>query len=123
MKVNDSIMMLLIHTHGTTVSDQLKEHTEAKVRLTLGLYVEKIKRADIYLTDINGPKGGDDMQCKIKIDAYGQSPFVVQQTATTLTDAINACSHRVKRTVARRLALTSKRSKYRLPEMSSDIDS
>ena len=95
-------MLVKVHAQGFTLSDAVKDHTDSKLRLTLGIYFDKIQRADVYLGDINGPKGGEDKMCKIKITAFRQSPIVVHETHENLREAINACLHRVKRTLGRR---------------------
>lgn len=96
-------MKISIHTRGFSLSDALAKHTDSKLRLALGLYRDKIQRAEVFLCDVNGPKGGEDMSCKIKVKAKGYSSIVTQQTANDMYDAINICSHKVKRTVGRRL--------------------
>lgn len=95
-------MLIKIHTQGFTLSDAINAYADEKVRLALGLYRGKIQRADVFLTDVNGPKGGKDMQCKIKIKADGCSSVFAQDTAEDLYDAISGCSHRAKRVVERR---------------------
>ncbi len=95
-------MLIKMHSRGITLPEELKEYTSSKIRLTLGRYFDKIQRADIYLTDVNGPKGGEDMMCKVKVAISGQPPVVVQETNQTLRESINACAHRVKRTLGRR---------------------
>lgn len=96
-------MLLKIYTRGFTLSDALSDYTESKIRLALGLYRDKIRRVDIFLTDVNGPKGGEDMMCKIKIKADGYPPIVVHETVDDIYNAINICSHRIKRSIGRRV--------------------
>ena len=95
-------MLIKIHTRGFTLSDSLGEYTEAKIRLALGLYWDRIRRVDVFLADVNGPRGGEDMQCKIKVKIDEFSPVVVQETADEMYGAINICAQRIKRVCARR---------------------
>ena len=106
-------MFIKIHVSGFKLSDKLKSHAESKARLMLGLYVDRISRVDMYLADVNGPKGGEDMLCKIKVDVLGQKPVIVQQNAETLREAIDICAHRAKRTVARKFERISEHTKPR----------
>ena len=95
-------MLIKIHAQGITLTRALKKHVDSKVRLALGIYTEKIRRIDVFLNDINGPKGGVDTQCKIKIIPYGQKTIVVQETGLSVLEAINICSSRAKRVASRR---------------------
>ena len=95
--------MIKIHSQGITLSKSVREYTKDKIRLALNLYTEKIRRADIYLADVNGPKGGKDKRCKIKINADGCNSVFVQDTSEDLYQVINTCSHRARRTIKRRL--------------------
>lgn len=105
-------MLVTIHSQGIELTDELREHANSKARLALGLYIDKIHRANIFLTDLNGPKGGEDMNCKIKLTIYGQAPIIVEETAVNIGDAINICSHKVKRTLSRRFERTYKNKRY-----------
>lgn len=117
-------MFIKIHTQGFTLSESLREYSESKIRLALGLYRDRIRRVDIFLTDVNGPKGGEDMTCKIKINSNGHAPFIAQETSKDLYDAINVCSHRIKRAAGRRFdrALQRRRG-YSEESWSDQLDS
>ena len=95
-------MLLKIHTPTFPLSNALSDHVDAKIRLALGLYRDKIRSVDVFLTDENGPKGGNDMRCKISVKADGHPPVLAQQTADDIYEAINLCAHRIKRAVGRR---------------------
>lgn len=104
-------MFVKIHAQGFKLSEALSDYSDSKVRLALGLYRDKIRRVDIFLADVNGPKGGEDMMCKIKIKSDGHAPVLAQETSKDMYDAINICSHRIKRAVGRRFDRVLQRRK------------
>ncbi len=104
-------MLVKIHARDFTLSEALRDYTDSRIRLVLGLYRDKIRRTDIFLTNVNGPKGGEDMMCKIKIEPDGHSPIIAQETANDMYNAINICSHRIKRAVGRRFDRVLQRRK------------
>ena len=112
-------MKIDIHSQGITLSSNVKNHTDTKARLALGVFSSKINKVDIYLSDVNGPKGGEDMLCKVITTAYGEAPFAVQEKAKTLYEAINVCLHRVKRSASRKF---EKRSNRRMPRAGIDMN-
>ena len=95
-------MLVKIHTPDFPSSSALSDYVDSKVRLALGLYRDKIRVVDVFLTDVNGPRGGEDMRCKIKVKADGHPLVLAQETADNLYEAINICSHRMKRVIGRR---------------------
>lgn len=97
-------MLIKIHARRLKMSEGLKKHAESKARLAVGLFGEKIRRIDIFLSDVNGPKGGEDMVCKVKVAAAKKSIILVQEKSETLRDAINTCMHRLKRSAARKFS-------------------
>lgn len=113
-------MFIKINAWGITIPDLIKEHAEGKVRLMLGLYSEKIRRVDIYLSDVNGPKGGRDMSCKIKVTINTQQPIVVESRAERMKEAIDICSHRVKRNAARRFKRAMEKRRTSIKFISDD---
>lgn len=104
-------MLVKIYTQGLALSKKLQSHAEEKLRLELGAFTRKIRRVDVFLSDVNGPKGGEDMVCKVKISAFGTTPIVVQEKSVNIYEAISVCSHRVKRTVARKFDRVTRRRK------------
>lgn len=104
-------MLVKIHTRGFALSDALSDYTDSKIRLALGLYRDKIRRVDVFLADVNGPRGGEDMMCKIKVRADGHPPTIAHDTAEDMYDSINMCAHRIKRAIGRRFDRVLQRRK------------
>lgn len=117
-------MLLKIHTHDFSLTGALKSHVDSKIRLALGRYTERIQRVDITLTDINGPRGGEDMRCQLVIKPEGMASFVVQETAEDLYSAISIAAHRAKRSMERQMCRlkNQRRVSIRRRKQQSDTD-
>lgn len=94
-------MHINIQSRHFSLTPALNEHVQSKIRLTLGRFEHKIMRIDVNLSDVNGPKGGEDKCCKIIVKPNNSAAIVVADTAIDMYDAINSCSKRVKRTIRR----------------------
>ncbi len=94
-------MNIKIQSRGFKLSEALYEHTHSKLYLTLGRYAERIRNIEVVLTDINGPKGGEDMRCIIKLRLNRFKSVALQETSSDMYDAINQCSHHARRVVER----------------------
>jgi len=60
-------MELSIKTHGLDLSDPLKAYTERRLRASLGAFVAQLDGVEVRLGDINGPRGGVDKRCAIRV--------------------------------------------------------
>lgn len=96
-------MVVIVKARHFSLSPALSEHVESKLRLMLGRYEQKINRVHVTLFDVNGPKGGEDMCCKLVIHPSHMPAIVVKELSTDMYDSINKCSHRAKRVLGRHI--------------------
>lgn len=104
-------MIVRIYAKGFPLSPALSEHAEAQIRLALGLYENKIRKAEASLILIEDPKNNEDKLCRIKLRAEGIPNISVHETSQDMYDAINNCSRRLRRTVIRRFGYAQPRRK------------
>jgi len=97
-------MILTIHARDFLLSAALKAHIHEKMQLIKQRYGHRISVADVRLFDVNGPKGGDDMRCRIVLKPRGINEIVVQDTSANMYEAINRCTYRIKRLVKQSFA-------------------
>jgi len=57
----------------------------------------------MLLSDINGPRGGVDKRCQLRIVLAGMPDVVIQDTEANLYVAIDRASNRAGRTLVRKL--------------------
>ncbi|WP_417391048.1 HPF/RaiA family ribosome-associated protein [Gimesia sp.] len=97
----------------TDCSAQTKEFVETQWDQAIDRIDNWIRTVSIYLTDINGPRGGISKRCRIVVHTQSGAPVIVQDTqeriSTAITHAIKRAAHTLKRQVAK------KRSKKRQP--------
>lgn len=105
------------------MTSALKEFVEARVRLLTTRHGHRITRIDVTLLDINGPKGGVDKRCRVRLKLQGRPSLVIQETNADMYEAINACAYRLKRAVkkqferAHNFQPSHKIHNYLLPEL------
>ncbi len=109
-----------IHADGVDLTDTLKEYIQSKLGAKVGAFALQIERVAVRFTDINGPRGGDDCECRIQVVLAGRPNLVVTERAATPRIAFDAASQGVGRAVKRDLdragfaqGLRSKRNKSR----------
>jgi hypothetical protein len=88
------------------IDDQDRDYIARKLGMKLGKFVSSIERITVRLSDANGPKGGHDQQCQIKVVLSGLPSVVVNETDSTVPRtvdrAIDAVAIAVRRRVQRR---------------------
>ena len=96
-------MKIDIQTHGFTLTDALRTQTERRLRFAFGGLGSRVGRVGVRLTDENGPRGGVDKRCALRITVPGQQPIVIEQQESNLYVAIDCAAERAGRAVSRQM--------------------
>jgi putative sigma-54 modulation protein len=97
-------MQIDIQAHGFTATEALRAHVTMRLQHVLGCCVDRISRATVRLSDINGPRGGVDKRCQIQVRLATLADVVIENTEADLYVAIDRASKRIGRTAVRHLA-------------------
>lgn len=99
----------------------LRDLTERRVRFVLRRVVWLVPRAEVQMSDVNGPRGGVDKRCQVELRTDGAGSVVVTSMAndwrTALDDALARATRFLMR--LRRRCGDSRRLRQRLltPEL------
>lgn len=96
-------MQIDIRAKGFELSPALREHTERRLGFALSWASYDVSKVAVRLSDINGPRGGEDKCCRIQIALPGTADVVIEDTEADLYVAINRAVDRAERSLARRL--------------------
>jgi hypothetical protein len=76
------------HIEGTAA---LSDWVRRDVEDSLGRFTPQLTRVEVYLSDSNGAKSGDnDKQCTLELRLAGLDPLAVTKNADTLETALDA---------------------------------
>jgi CBS domain-containing protein len=92
-----------IRVSGAELNQDQRAYIRQSLGMKLGKYANSIERVSVRLKDVNGPRGGIDQVCRIKVVLSGLSSVVFQSRAASLEDAINGALTGVERAVRRRV--------------------
>lgn len=115
-------MQIEIHARDFVLTDGLREAVERRLRFALGRFDERPLRVTVRLSDINGPRGGEDKHCAIRVRVGGLPDLVVEDTETDLYAAVNRATERVARTLRRKLQRGRPSYDLRIGEVADDED-
>ena len=96
-------MKIDARTQGIELSANLHEHIERCLDFRLNWARHDISRVVISLSDINGPRGGNDKRCQLRIPMSGMRDVVIDEVADDLQVAIARAVDRAARSLERRL--------------------
>jgi len=97
-------MHIDIQSQGFTLTPALRAHAERRLRLALGATRPGVLRVAVRLSDDNGPRGGEDKRCRVRIAVAGVPDIVIEDAESDLYVAIDRAADRAGRTLVRRLS-------------------
>ena len=91
---------------GAALDDGQRAYVGRKLGMKLGKFASSIERISVRVTDVNGPRGGVDQRCRVKVVLSGLPSVVVERRHANMEAAIDtalrATEESVRRVVGRR---------------------
>ena len=79
----------------------LLNYTHERIKQRLGRLGVAAKRVQVILSDINGPRGGEDKRCQVLLDVAGRGQLAVHAIHSDMYGAIDQSLARAKRRVVK----------------------
>ncbi len=98
-------MKTRLAAHGIELSGDLKDCIRRRVHFSLGRFAARIRSLSIRLADVNGPRGGVDKCCDIRVDVGLRQQVIVRERQANLHAAVAFAMERAERAVQRQLKL------------------
>ena len=95
-------MQIEIQARNFSITRAMRTHVERRVGFALSTCRRHVNRVLVRLSDVNGPRGGNDKRCHLVVTLPGHE-LVAQKTETDLYVAINRAASRAGRSVLRHL--------------------
>ena len=97
---------------------ELRELSVRRARFVLRRHVWMVPRAEVQMSDVNGPRGGADKPCQVELRTDGAGPVVVASVANTWRSALDKALARAARFLMRlwRRSTDSRRLRQRLAQ-------
>jgi len=102
-------MKIGIQCRGFSLTGAIAGRIHKRLACLLGRGIIGLRRVDVTLSDLNGPRGGIDKRCLIKVSIDGLRPVIIEDVESDLYMAIDRAAGRASRTVVRRVALDNSR--------------
>lgn len=112
-------MRLSVIARGFVLTEALHEHVARRATFALARHAHTIKQVQVRLSDINGPRGGEDKQCVFLVELVGSPPVVIRERDADAYVVIDRAADRVDRALARQIRRRRPVFLRSLPEMAS----
>jgi ribosome-associated translation inhibitor RaiA len=93
-------MQVLIKSRHPQATE-LRDLTERRVRFVLRRLGWLVPRAEVHLSDLNGPRGGIDKRCQVELRTSGAGSVVVSSVASDWRTALDTALSRAARFLMR----------------------
>jgi ribosome-associated translation inhibitor RaiA len=98
------MMPLALRTSGVELSPALRKEIQTRIDRRLGRIAPHVERVSVRFEDLNGPRGGVDTLCRIKVVLSGLPSVLANQKASDPMKAFNQADHRVERAVKKAIS-------------------
>ena len=121
----DSAERITAHVRviGVRLDEEQEGYIRRKLGTKLGKYATSIERISVRLTDVNGPRGGVDQRCRIKVVLSALPSVVVErrdaEIEAAIDTALRATSEAVRRIVGKRRMKPLHRRSTRQPRIAA----
>ena len=107
-------MIISTSSHNIQLSRELDEFVSSTLQGSLERLADDVVSVDVFLKDLNGPKGGIDKQAVIRIHMRGRREIAIETAHENLAAAIRIGAKRAKRAVRRSLRKARRIEKFRI---------
>ena len=94
-------MHIDIHCLGFPATVALSEHAKRRLRFALTRHTERIQRVVVRLGDSNGPRGGLDKFCRIRVYLFDAPVAIVEHFGPDLYAVIDRATDRMGRVIVK----------------------
>ena len=93
-------MVVRMTGSNISISDALNTYTERRLRSVMS---KAFNEVDVRLTDVNGPRGGVDKECSIRVKLHNAGVVFVRAIGEDAYATVDKAASRLKLAVARRM--------------------
>ena len=99
----ESPMRVEVRSRGIEGGRELTDHVRRRLAFALGRFGDSIRRVRVRIEDVNGPRGGMDKRCVVRVSGNGFDERVVEVHDVDVHGAVNQAVSAMGRALSRAL--------------------
>ncbi len=107
-------MRVRLRTVHVAVRPEMRKELDHRIEAVLARHERRIEAAEVSIVDLNGPRGGPDKQCRLRVKLHPRGRLYLQETDADVSVAVDRALERLvtalTRVVERRRDLRRARS-------------
>ncbi len=96
-------MHIRIITHKMSLTDPLRDLVHTRLPFAFGRHARRVEEAVVSFTDVHGPRGGFDVQCRIRVRLRPRGEINVEAVGLFVGAALSRAAERACRCVQTRV--------------------
>lgn len=92
-----------VRGHGVPVSEPLEEHCRRRLAFALGRHADRISHVHVRWSDVNGPRGGTDICCRVLVELDGHGAVVAHALTSDAYASVDLAASKIAAAIARRI--------------------
>jgi ribosomal subunit interface protein len=113
--LQEVVMQVHVVSPEFSITPSLREYLERRLHAAFAPVRGRIADVAVRLRDLNGPRGGRDMQCQVSVTIPGKPAVVVREVQENMYNAIDRAvkraAYRVSRVSSRRRQIVRQASR------------
>lgn len=97
------MMELHILNRNVGIASDQRDRIERSLHYAFDQFADHIRTVNVSLSDVNGPKGGNDILCRLKIVLNRNGELVVEGMGASVDSVVAETADRASLAVSRRL--------------------
>lgn len=107
-------MIISTSSHNILLSSELDAFVSTTMHQALDRHGEDVLSIDVFLKDVNGPKGGVDKQVIVRLHLRNRRQLAIETLDENLYAAVRRSAKRAKTAVRRSLRKSRRIEKFRM---------
>ena len=88
-------MEIAIRAHHVGWNEELRQQIERSIEFAVDRHRSRIDRISVYVSDLNGPRGGGDKVCQMTAEIRGARPVLILEKGDDLLGMVNRAARRL----------------------------
>jgi putative sigma-54 modulation protein len=109
-------MLVHVQIRGLPRTERLVGYVRRRVEFALDRFEDRIRVVTVRIEDMNGPRGGRDMQCKVSVKPIRGARVVASVVRHTAAAAADGAAHAVARAFRKSAERRVARARRNRPE-------